>query len=164
MLRRLFRHLATDKWSVRRRFPPAALDGFQRTIAEGERAHDGQVRLAIEAALPLLRVLRRTSPNARARELFAQLGVWDTEANCGVLVYLLLADRHVEIVADRGIHAKVGAKAWHEICMRMQKAFHDGDFAGGLERGLKEISVLLAEHFPARQGRANELPDQPVVL
>lgn len=164
MLRRFLRHLVTDHWSVRRRFPPSALDRIEQAIAQGERTHDGQVRLAIEAALPLLRVVRRASPNARARELFAQLGVWDTEANCGVLVYLLLADRHVEIVADRGIHAKVGSEAWHAICARMQSAFREGDFANGLERGLTEIGELLAQHFPAREGHRNELPDKPVIL
>src|ERR1051326_7782770 len=120
MLPRLLRHLITDHWSVRRRFPQASLDVFERAVARGEQTHDGQVRLAIEAALPLARVLQGMTPSQRAHELFAQLGVWDTEANCGVLVYLLLADRYVEIVADRGIHALVRSDACGDLCGRVQ--------------------------------------------
>jgi uncharacterized membrane protein len=164
MLRRLLRHLFTDHWSVRRRFPPAAIAAFERAVARGELTHGGQVRLAIEAALPIARVLQGMTPSRRARELFAQLGVWDTEANCGVLIYLLLADRHVEIVADRGIHARVGAAAWREICARMETAFRAGDFAAGVERGLDDVAALLAPHFPPQPGQGNELSDKPVIL
>jgi uncharacterized membrane protein len=164
MFRRLLRHLFTDHWSVRRRFPPAVIDAFERAVARGESTHSGQVRLAIEAALPIARVLQGMTPSRRARELFAQLGVWDTAANCGVLIYLLLADRHVEIVADRGIHARVGVAAWEGICTRMQTAFRAGDFAAGVEHGLDDVAALLAQHFPPQPGQANELSDKPVIL
>jgi uncharacterized membrane protein len=162
---RFFRHLATDDRNARRAFDEAALTRIEQAIAEGERAHRGQVRFAVEAALPLARVLRGVTPRERALEVFSQLRVWDTEENCGVLVYLLLADRDVEIVADRGIHDRVGTPAWEAVCRKMETAFREGSFAAGAEAGIADINALLARHFPrdAVAGR-NELPDQPVVF
>jgi uncharacterized membrane protein YgcG len=164
-LRRLFRHLATDEGSVRRAFPRAALARIEAAIAAGEQRHRGQLRFAVEPALSLSRVLRRVQPRERALEVFGALRIWDTEENCGVLVYLLLADRDVEIVADRGIHAHVGAAAWEAVCRRMEAAFRDGRFAEGADAGIDEINALLARHHP-RQGRAedDELSNRPVIL
>ena len=162
---RFFRHLATDHGSARRAFPPAALSRIEAAIAEGERHHRGQVCVVVEASLPLARVLKHLSPRARALEVFGVMRVWDTEENCGVLVYLLLADRHVEIVADRGIHAKVGDGAWEGICREMEAAFRDRRFEAGVAAGIARINTLLAEHFPRTSGTGtNELPDRPVVL
>jgi uncharacterized membrane protein len=162
---RLFRHLVTDHGTAKRAFPPAALDRIQAAVADGERRHRGQVRFVVEASLPLARVLRRLPPRERALEVFGALGVWDTEDNCGVLVYLLLADRDVEVVADRGIHRLVGDAAWEGVCREMEAAFRDGRFDAGVEAGIARINALLAEHFPRveKQG-ANELPDRPLVL
>jgi uncharacterized membrane protein len=164
-IRRFFRHLATDHGSARRAFPAAALLRMEAAIAEGERRHRGQVRVAVEASLPLARVLKGVAPRARALEVFGALNVWDTEENCGVLVYLLLADRDVEIVADRGIHAKVGDEAWAAICREMEAAFAERRFGDGVISGMGKINALLAEHFP-RTGAAgkNELPDRPILL
>jgi uncharacterized membrane protein len=162
---RLIRHLVTDHASVRRRFPKAALARIEAAIAVGETLHRGQVRFAVESALPLGRVLHGVSPRERALEVFGLLRIWDTADNCGVLVYLLLADRDVEIVADRGIHAHVGDASWRAVCRRMEKAFRDARFADGVEAGITEISALLAEHYPrGPDTSANELPDRPVVL
>jgi uncharacterized membrane protein len=118
----------------------------------------------VEAALPLVSVLHGELPRERALEVFGRLRIWDTEENSGVLVYLLLADRAVEIVADRGIHRKVGDASWHAICRRMETAFRDRNFEEGAVAGLEAIGALLAEHFPRTTGGANELPDRPVVL
>ena len=163
--RRFLRHLATDHGSARRAFPASALSRIEAAIAEGERTHRGQVCVAVEASLPLARVLKGVAPRARSLEVFGALNVWDTEENCGVLVYLLLADRDVEIVADRGIHAKVGGEAWVAICREMEAAFRKGQFEEGVVAGVGKINALLAEHFP-RTGVAgtNELPDRPIVL
>ena len=162
---RFCRHLATDHGSVRRAFPDGALSRIEAMIGEGEKRHRGQVRFAVEPALPLTRVLSRVTPRERAIEVFALLRIWDTEENCGVLVYLLLADRSVEIVADRGIHRRVGSEAWSAVCRKMEAAFRRGRFAEGVEAGLTEINALLAEHYPRDGGeRGNELPDRPVVL
>jgi uncharacterized membrane protein len=165
MTRRFLRHLACDHTSARRAFPPAAMSRIEAAVAEGERHHRGQVCVVIEASLPLVRVLKRLSPRARALEVFAAMHVWDTEENCGVLVYLLLADRDVEIVADRGIHAMVGDKAWEGICREMEVAFRDRRFVDGVAAGIAKINALLGEHFPRTSGAgANELPDRPVIL
>ena len=164
-LRRFFRHLATDDGNVRNAFPEAALARVEALIGEGEKGHRGQVRFAVEPSLPLARVLAGVTPRERAIDVFGLLRIWDTEENCGVLVYLLLADRDVEIVADRGIHGRVGTKAWNAVCRKMETAFRGGRFAEGLETGLAEINALLAEHFPREGGvSGNELPDRPIVL
>ncbi len=162
---RFLRHLATDHGSARRAFPPAALEKIGAAIAEGEKAHRGQVRFVIEASIPLARVLRRLTPRERALEVFGDARVWDTEENCGVLVYVLLADHAVEIVSDRGIHGRVGAGAWESVCRKMEEAFKSSRFADGALAGIAAINALLAQHYP-RAGRAgpNELPDKPLVL
>jgi uncharacterized membrane protein YgcG len=162
---RFWRHLATDHGSARRAFSPDALERLEALIAAGERTHRGQVCLAIEPALPLAHVLKGLAPRERALEVFGQRRVWDTDENCGVLVYLLLADRDVEIVADRGVHARVGSAAWEAICKSMEAAFREGRFADGAEVGINAINALLAAHYP-HDGRArgNEIPNRPVVL
>jgi uncharacterized membrane protein len=161
---RLWRHLVTDHWSARRAFPQATLRKIEEAIAAGEHKHAGQVRFVVEAALPLATVLRGETPRQRALEVFGRLRIWDTEHNSGVLVYLLLADRAVEIIADRGIHRRVGDASWQAICRRMETAYHDARFEQGALAGLEEIGALLAQHFPRTSGGANELPDRPVVL
>ncbi|MEP7275940.1 MAG: TPM domain-containing protein [Betaproteobacteria bacterium] len=162
---RLLRHVVTDHAAVRRAFSSRDLSRVEAAIAEGEQGHRGQVCVAIEGALPASRVLKHMRPRERSLEVFGLLRVWDTEENCGVLVYLLLADRDVEIVADRGIHRIVGDAAWQAVCTRMEAAFREGRFADGMVAGVGEISALLAEHFP-RTGAtgANEISDRPVLL
>jgi TPM domain len=162
---RMLRHVVTDHTAVRRAFPSRDLSRLETAIADGERTHRGQVCVAIEGALPVGRVLNRMPPRERALEVFGLLRVWDTEENCGVLVYLLLADRDVEIVADRGIHRIVGDAAWQAICTRMEAAFREGRFADGVVAGVGDVSTLLARHFPREGGAGpNELPDRPVIL
>lgn len=159
------RHLISDHWwSLRRAFPPAALRSIRHKIGEQEKRHGGELRFAVEASLPLVSLWRDQDARSRAVELFGQLGVWDTEHNNGVLIYLLLADRRVEIVADRGIHGKVGNTAWEAICGEMQRAFADRRFEQGVNFGVAAISDLLAAHFPPAAARRNELPNEPVVL
>ena len=162
--RRLLRHVVTDHLSVKRAFPPAALARIEQAITAGERMHRGQVCFAVEGALPPLRVLRKLTPRERALEVFGLLRVWDTEENAGVLIYLLLADRDVEIVADRGIDREVPAGAWQAICARMEAAFRDARLVEGVVVGIEEIAALRAAHFPRVGAVANELPDKPVVL
>jgi len=161
---RLFRHVLSDHWSVRYAFPPRAMKAIEAAIEAQERRHEGEIRFAVEPALPFSDFVRGVSPRARAIELFSRLRVWDTERNAGVLVYLLLADKRVEIVADRGIHARVGATAWEAICGAMQREFAAGRFETGVVAGVQAISDLLATHFPPRGENPDELPNRPVVL
>jgi len=162
---RVLRHLVSDHRTVRRAFPPEAMDRIEQAIAAGEKTHRGQVCVAIESALHAGRVAKRLTPRERALEVFGLLRVWDTEENCGVLIYVLLADHAVEIVADRGIHRRVGDDAWSQICRSMENAYAAGRFADGMVEGVTAVSSLLAKHFP-RDGTAgpNELSDRPVVL
>ncbi|HEY1325914.1 MAG TPA: TPM domain-containing protein [Casimicrobiaceae bacterium] len=162
--RRILDHVVTDHHSVRRVFDEAAMKAIEGSIAAGERAHRGQVCVAIEAALPPTRVLHHLSPRDRAMEVFGLLRVWDTEENCGVLLYLLLADRDVEIVADRGIHRKVGDAQWQAICSALEADFRAGRYAEGVVRAVERMSAVLAQHFPREAASVNELPDRPTVL
>jgi uncharacterized membrane protein len=161
---RFGRHLVTDHWSARRAFPPVVMQRIGAAIAAGEALHCGQVRFVIEGALPMGQLVRGETPRERALEVFGRLRIWDTEENCGVLIYLLLADRDVEIVADRGIHRKVGDEAWQAICRGMETAFKERRYADGAINGIDAINSLLAHHFPRAAAGPNELPDEPVVL
>jgi len=162
---RFWRHLVTDHRAARRAFPDAELGRIEAAIAEGETRHRGQVRFVVEPALPLQQVMQRVPPRERALEVFGLLRIWDTEDNAGVLVYLLLADRDVEIVADRGINRKVAAGDWEAICRAMEAAFREGRYAEGVRAGVAQINELLATHFPEGPvPRPNELPDRPVIL
>jgi len=162
---RWLRHLFLDDLAMRRAFPAAALEAIARAVAEQEQRHRGELRVAIEGGLPIHALAMGRTAHERALEQFTRLRVWDTEDNAGVLVYLLLADHRVEIVADRGIHARVGTAAWETICGAMQREFAAGRYEGGLLLGLASISDLLAQHFPAGAGaNPNELPDKPVLL
>lgn len=161
---RFFRHLLSDHWSVRYAFPQRAMAAIEGAIAAQEQRHDGELRFAVESALPFVDLMRGISARARAIELFSRLRIWDTEQNAGVLVYLLLADKRVEIVADRGIHARVGEAAWEAICGAMQREFAAGRFEAGVVTGVQAISDLLALHFPPRGENPDELSNQPIVL
>ncbi|HXC39587.1 MAG TPA: TPM domain-containing protein [Burkholderiales bacterium] len=158
------RHVIGEDIGRRRAFPVATLKRIESAIADQEQRHAGEVRFAVEGGLSPARVLAGMTPRQRAEELFAQLRVWDTEHNNGVLIYLLLADHAVEVVADRGIHAKVGDAAWQEICDAMQPLLKDGRYEKGVLTGLSLAGQLLERHFPTAGGRGNELPDAPIVL
>jgi uncharacterized membrane protein len=162
-LTRMAKHLVMTEWRVRRAFPRDALAAIGNAIEAAESAHVGELRFAVEGALPGAALFHGLSPRARALEVFSLLRVWDTEHNNGVLIYLLLADRDVEIVADRGVHAKVGARGWEPICREMERAFARGDYLAGVVDGIEAVAHHLRTHFPAR-GSTQELPDEPVVL
>jgi uncharacterized membrane protein len=162
-LQRILRHLVTTIWSVKRAFPPGTLDAIERAIRETEAQHNGQIRFAVEHALDLPQLLSGMSARARAIEMFGNLRVWDTEHNNGVLIYLLLADRDVEIIADRGIHARVG-EGWETICREMEQRFQRGEFEAGVIAGIHAVGQHLQRHFGKDRRGPNELPDRPVVL
>jgi uncharacterized membrane protein len=163
-IRRISKHLLEHNWRVRRIFPPEVLTTIERTIKEGEATHSGQVRFVVEGALDGKPLFRDQPARERALDVFSQLRIWDTAHNNGVLIYLLLADRNVEIIADRGIDARVGRAGWEKICQAMETDFKSGNFAGGVVRGIEAVSRQLAAHFPRTGGGKNELPDAPVVM
>ena len=163
-LSRLFRHLLLPDWWALRAFPPATLAAVTRAIAASERTHCGELRLVVEAGLPLPTLWRQHAPRDRAIALFSELRVWDTEENSGVLIYLQLIDRRVEIVADRGINARVGPAFWRAVCRQMEQAFREGRFETGTLAALNAINDVLTEHFPSTGNNPNELPDAPLVL
>jgi uncharacterized membrane protein len=165
MAMRWLRHVFAP--SAARRFPADRLQRIAGVIAEGEGLHDGEVVFAVEAGLPMAALVAGTTPRERAGEVFAQLRVWDTEANNGVLLYLLLADQAIEIVADRGLQARVTGAEWQAVCRAVENGIGQGG-RDGMEAavidGIVRISTLLAAHFPAGAGGRDELPDRPVLL
>ena len=163
-LARFIRHLLSGRWQVLRCFPKSAMQAIEAAIALSEHTHSGELRFAVEVGLDLHDLITSLTPRNRAIEVFSQLRIWDTEHNSGVLIYLLLADRRVEIVADRGIHAKVGDAQWQAICRNMEKHFRAKEFEQGVVLGISAISQLLQQHFPADGENPNELSDKPEIL
>ena len=161
---RLVRHLLATRWGTRRRFPPLALEAIETAIREAELRHGGEIRFAVETALDLPELWYRLVPRRRAAQVFGELGVWDTAQNNGVLIYVLMADRVVEIVADRGVAALIQQTEWDEICREMERQFRDGRFMEGSVAAVHSVGRLLARHFPAARHDADELPNQPVLL
>ena len=163
-IRRIGRHLLEHRWRVRRIFPPRVLAAIEQAIRAGEATHSGQVRFVVEGALDGKPLFRDQPARERALDIFSHLRIWDTAHNNGVLIYLLLADRDVEIVADRGIDARIGAAGWQKICADMETDFRAGDFERGVITGIEAVSRQLAAHFPKHGAGPNELPDAPVVI
>jgi uncharacterized membrane protein len=163
-IKRIGRHLLEYHWRVRRIFPPSVLANIERAIKAGEATHAGQVRFVVEGALDGATLFRDQPARERALDLFSHLRIWDTAHNTGVLIYLLLADRDVEIVADRGIDAKVGVRGWETICRDMESDFRAGHFERGVIKGIEAVSRQLATYFPPDGHPRNELPDKPVVI
>jgi uncharacterized membrane protein len=163
-IKRIVRHLFAPHWIVARAFPRGTLDAIETAIRASEKSHDGELRFAVEAGLDPLPMLRGQSARQRATEVFSSLRVWDTEYNSGVLIYVQLVDRRIEIVADRGINAKVPQQEWEAICRRMEAAFKERRYEGGALNAIGEITALLARHFPPRGDNPDELSDKPVVL
>jgi len=162
-IKRIARHLVTTHWQVNRAFPHQALIAIEKTIKTSETAHLGEIRFVVEGALDATPLFKGQSARERAIDVFSQLRLWDTEHNNGVLIYLLLADRDVEIIADRGIHAKAGAREWESICRKMETAFKQANYEGGVVGGIEAVTQHLSRHFPSFGG-GNELSDRPVVL
>lgn len=163
-LLRILKHLLTPNWVARRAFTPAVLKRIEAVIGQSEAAHRGEIRFALEGALPLMSLLKGATARMRAMQVFSDLRVWDTEENTGVLLYLQLIDRDIEILADRGINSCVPQQEWEAICLRMEAAFREGRFEAGVVAGLGDITALLTRHFPARGQNPDELLDKPVVL
>ncbi|MGB8338495.1 MAG: TPM domain-containing protein [Burkholderiales bacterium] len=163
-LRRFAKHSITDKWSVTRAFPTATLNAIEAAIKRAEQGHNGQICFALEASIDAQLLWRGVSARQRAIDVFAMQRVWDTHLNNGLLIYLLLADRDVEIVADRGIAAKVPQSQWEAICHDMEKMFREKKFEKGVITGIEEVAVLLRAHFPHPRGNANEISDKPIIL
>ena len=161
---RFCRHILMTPMRARRLFPAAAMQAIGREIAASESGHRGEIVFVVEAELHTADLWRGLTPRHRARQVFAQHGVWNTQENNGVLIFVLLADRAVEIVADRGIDSRVAQGDWSAICRAIERDFSRGRYAEGAIAGVRAASDLLAKHFPASGPRRNELPDRPILI
>lgn len=158
------RHLILAPFAWRRAFPLGVLGAIEKAIAASEKNHGGEIRFAVEGALPGFALWRKISPRDRALRVFSDLGVWDTERNTGVLIYVNWADRDVEIVADRGYNAVVHPGEWEAVCAAMEAHYREGRFKTGSLVGVEGVAGVIARHFPPDAHNPNELPDKPVVL
>ena len=161
-MRRALRHLFIPHWLALRPFPRPVLAKIEQAVKASERSHRGEIRFAVEGPLHLAHL--RTSTRERARQVFGQLGVWDTAENSGVLIYVQLVDRKIEIVADRGIAARVKQGEWDAICRAMERSFKQNHFEQGSLEAIQAVTAILGRHFPASGANPNELPDKPAVL
>jgi len=164
MLRRWWQNLTTSHWSLRRCFPPATLAAIDAAIAASEKQHRAEIRCAVETALSAGELFRGLGSAERAAEVFASLRVWDTAENNGILLYVLLAERKIEIVADRGFAAHVPETTWQEICAGMAAEFAAGRYEQGTLDALDKISDIARRCYPAQGDDTNELPDRTVLL
>ena len=163
-VKRIVKHLLVTRRQVSLAFPPSALKIIEEVVKTSEAEHTGEIRFVVEGGLDGRPLFKGQSARERAIELFSQLRMWDTQDNSGLLIYLLLADRAVEIVADRGINAKVSPHEWSRICHEMEAAFRKSNYATGVVGGVQAMTAHLVTHFPADGRSGNELPDKPVVL
>jgi uncharacterized membrane protein len=161
-LSRALRHLSSTGWSMRRAFDREVLAAIEQAILETEEIHGGEICFAIEDNLSMRELWRNKTPRGRAVEVFARLGVWDTQANNGALIYVLWADRSVEIVADRGLTGSIGPHEWRAVCERMEKLFAEFRTREAVVEGIRAVSALIAREYPVADG--NELPNRPVLL
>jgi uncharacterized membrane protein len=174
---RFFKHMFSGTWQVHGLFSEAALHNIEQAIATSEKMHEGEIRFVVEAGLHPYEIVFKKTPRKRAIELFGRLNIWDTEHNNGVLIYLLLADRDVEIVADRGIHQHVGNAEWERICHGMELKFRRSEFEAGVLQGIAEIGAHLHAHFPdggavtkasikkpVQRKKKNEISNKPLIL
>lgn len=161
---RALKHLFATRWRVRQHFTESALAEIEAAIQEVESRHSGEIRFVVETALDGDELWRGLAPRARALEVFSHLGVWDTANNNGVLIYVLFADRDVEIVADRGIASRVSQAEWEQVCHEIEAHYREGRFAQGSVAGVHAVGRLLARHFPDQGGDPDELPNRPVLL
>jgi uncharacterized membrane protein len=162
-LARLLRHLAISRAATRRRFSAAVLERIESAIAAAEVRSSGEIRFVVETALEPAEAWAGLAPRERALQVFSDLHLWNTELRNGVLIYVLMADHDVEIVADRGAAQSITREDWEGVCRAMETRFRAGEFADGAVAGVEDVGRLLARHFPAKHDR-NELPNQPVLL
>ena len=165
-LARLLRHRWHDEAHARRALGAAALDRLQQRVAQSERRHSGEIRVCVEAGLPLSYLWRDLSARHRAVAMFGKLRVWDTEANNGVLIYLLLADHRIDIVADRGLDGRVSDAQWAQVCRLIEQEMRAGHPERAVIDGVRAVSDLLALHWPQQEGQSDEdeLPNRPALL
>ncbi len=163
---RLLRHRLYDETDTARALPEAALQRIEARVAASETRHSGEIRVCVEAGLPLSTLWQGLQPRDRAVALFGELRVWDTEQNNGVLIYLLLAEHAIEIVADRGLNRHVDEAQWQALIAPMRRAFRDGHFEQGLNEAIDAIDRLLLAHHALAEAQSNpdELPNRPHLL
>ena len=160
---RMLRHLCATRAGTRRRFSQDVLEAIEKAVAAAESRTGGEIRFAVETALDIPELWSGKTPRECAHEAFAHLRVWDSELNNGVLIYVLMADRDVEIVADRGAAARIAPHEWEAACKLMENHFHEGRFLEGAVAGVQAVGGLLEREYPAGPPKG-ELPNQPALL
>ncbi len=162
-LSRILKHRLYDETDTARALDAATVERLTARVMTSERRHSGEIRVCVESSLPLSYLWQDLTARDRAVTMFGKLRVWDTAANNGVLIYLLLAERTIEIVADRGLNRVVTDAEWKHIIAGMRDAFVQGKYEAGLIKAIDAVDELLTLHFSLGEGASNpnELPDRP---
>lgn len=163
-IKRIAKHLTMTEWQVKKAFSAETLNAIEQSIKASETAHTGKIRFVVEGALKFNPLFKRQSAHEHAIDVFSRLRVWDTEDNNGVLIYLLLADHAVEIVADRGIHTRVGTAEWQKICRKMKSDFKQANYKEGAIKGIGAMTQLLERHFPSATAVASHVHPKKTAL
>lgn len=161
---RALRHLTTTRIAGKRAFPTTTLNAIQSAIAEGEAVHRAEMRLIVEPSLDICEILTGMTSRQRASELFTLYRIWDTEENCGVLIYINLADHQVEIIADRGLTRLIPAEDWQRACKKMTDGFAQGNYHDSVIDGITHLNTLMQRHFPEGDSQPDQLSNQPIML
>jgi len=164
MLKRIFKNTFNLPFLLQRHFSKTDLASIETAIARSESMHQGEVRVAIESSFSFLEILNGKTPRDRALEIFSQYRVWDTQHNTGILIYILLSEHDIEIIADRGIHDQEDSATWEKICQSLQHRFQKGEYLEGLLEAIGQSSKVLQQHVPAKTQNINELPNKPIVI
>lgn len=162
--RRCYKHMTFGQWHTKRAFPSALLNTIEQMINTGEKVHGGELRFVVEGSISFTALRNEQTPQQRALEVFSFIRMWDTQERNGVLIYLLLADQAVEIIADRGVHAHVGSEGWTAICQQMESHLRTADYKNGVIVGIQAVNQLLSTYYPRSHEQVNELPNAPVIL
>lgn len=161
---RFIKHFFTTSGLVNKYFPEESMRRITEAISESEKQHDAELVFAIESSISPISALRGYTARERAIDVFSELRIWDTEWNNGVMIYLLLADHDIEIVADRGVNRLAGSEYWEDVCHGIEKNFKEGRFEEGVIFGIRKISELLIQNYPKTENNPNELPNEPYII
>ncbi|EQA53461.1 TPM domain-containing protein [Leptospira kmetyi] len=154
----------SKSYRFKKYFSATDLSKIESAVAKSETLHNGEIKVVLEGGLPVFRVISGLTAKQRATELFSEKKVWDTEENTGILIYVQLTDRKIELLADRGIYKKIGQSTLDEICDRMQNGFRNGNYLESILTCVDTFTQLLQKHFPPGKRNPNELSDRPEVI
>lgn len=161
-MKRLWQNLTTGRWHVRRLLAPTGAAAITEAVRVTERTTSAQIKVVVEAALDVAPLFRGQTARERSLEVFGLERVWDTSANNGILLYLLVAERDAEIVADRGFNGVVAPEEWSDLCNALTREIASTGFVPAIVQAVERIGTIATRTFPVTES-GNELRDELLV-